>query len=97
MLFKEGVTLDSFKSWQPCIPLISEYPQLIGDAFWITLEFEMLVSGDSRKVEYPEKNLSEQPEKIKRKRIMSYGVAFSSKLERNHTADAYQRLVQSLC
>ena len=57
----------------------------------------MLVSGDSRKAQYPEKNLSEQPEKIKRKRIMSYGVAFSSKLERNHTADAYQRLVQSLC
>ena len=57
----------------------------------------MLVSGDSRKAEYPEKNLSEQPEKIKRKRIMSYGVTFSSKLERNHTAGAYQRLVQSLC
>ena len=70
------------------MPLISEYPQLIGDAFWIKLEFEMLVSGYSRKAEYPEKNISEQPEKIKRKRTMSYGVTFSSKLERNHTTDA---------
>ena len=48
----------------------------------------MLVSGYSRNAEYPEKNLSEQPEKIKRKRTMSYGVTFSSKLERNHTTDA---------